>query len=263
MRRRCSAVLSARGGVRLPASAAACAFVLALVLALVLVLAGALVSGCGSRAAEGSREGLLREYRESTAVRNDKFAGAGESSADRRANFAAYYTPRALLSALLSATPCRAAAGCPASAAAGRAVREFAGAGGRAFERAVLVRHGDGSLELITLYVARRSDGTAALVDSRGGTYPGGLDDFRRHNALLGPEDLVLTPRDPTVVHGGGAVVAVSGHTPRNWLPWLIGASTAVMAAATALAAVRRRRSAPGPWGRASSRRAGRAADGR
>ncbi|WP_405870861.1 hypothetical protein [Streptomyces sp. NBC_00005] len=218
----------------------------------VLTLIALLMTACGASAPKTSWQELFREYTRSTHVKNDKIPGNGGTTADRLANLASMGTPDQLLAGLLVASPCEAYAGCRPGGAAGRAVRDFAGSGGSVFERSVLVKHHSGSLELVTLYVARRHDGTAALVDSDGRTYEGGLDDFRRHNELLGPDDVILTLRDITSVPGKGKVVAVSGHTTPDRGPWLIGSAGAVLVlgAALALRTVRRRGRAtagPGP----------------
>jgi hypothetical protein len=73
-----------------------------------------------------------------------------------------------LKSKVLSASPCDADAGCHLNGAVGKAAQDFAGPAATVFERSILVKHQNGSLELITLYVARKSDSTAELIDSTG-----------------------------------------------------------------------------------------------
>ncbi|WP_405616034.1 hypothetical protein [Streptomyces sp. NBC_00076] len=208
----------------------------------VVALVAVLVSACGAAAPQTSREELLQEYIDSTHVKNDWLGGQGGTSADRIANFASRGTPADLLGQLLSARPCDADADCPPSGASRQAVRDFAGPAGSVFERSVLVKRHNGALELITLYVARTSGKVAALVDSRGRTYPAGLDDFRHHNDLLLPDDVILVPADITSVPGEGKVVAVSGHTAMNWQPWLIGTTVAVLVLGAAIGARAARR---------------------
>lgn len=203
-----------------------------------------LASACGS--AEPTPD-LLQEYTRSTEVKNDKFPSDGGSPEDRLANFAAYYTPDQLQTALLSATPCDPDADCALVGAARHAARDFAGADGEIFQRSVLVKHADSSLELVTLYVARRSDRSTALVDATGATYRGGLDDFRANNDLLGADDLIRAPRDITAVPGEGEIVTVTGHTPATWYWWLIGAAAAVLVLGAALVLLRRVRSLAAP----------------
>ncbi|MPZ81217.1 MAG: hypothetical protein GEV28_12795 [Actinophytocola sp.] len=109
------------------------------------------------------------------------------------------------------------------------------------------MKHEDGSLELITLYVAHRADKSAELIDATGATYAGGLDDFRENNDLLGSDDLILAPREITAVPGEGAIVTVSGHTAATWYWWLIGVVAVVLVLGTGLVAVRRVRSRAAP----------------
>ncbi|WBB59944.1 hypothetical protein O7599_31080 [Streptomyces sp. WMMC500] len=200
-----------------------------------------LLASCGSSEPETSPGKLFQEYTKSVDVKNDRFPSDGASSEDRLANFAAYYTPEQLQGALLSATPCDATAdvetdtdyeantGCPPGASVSEAARDFAGSEGELFRRSVLVKREDGSLELITLYVARAPDKTAALIDSHGKTYTGGLDDFRENNELLGSDDVILTLRNITSVPGEGRIVTVFGHTPSKARFWLIGGVVTVV----------------------------------
>jgi hypothetical protein len=205
----------------------------------VVALIAVLVSACGSAAPETSASELFGEYVKSTDVRNDVFTGSGTSE-DRLANIAAHYDPEQLKNALFSSRPCDPGSDCAATGAAGRAVRDFAGADGKVFERRILAKRENGSLELITLYVARKPDGTAALVDPNGESYTGGLDDFRENNDLLGPDDVILTPRDITSVSGEGKLVTVYGHTAASRLPWFAGGAAVVLLFGTGLVLLRR-----------------------
>ncbi|NGO10069.1 hypothetical protein G5C60_21360 [Streptomyces sp. HC44] len=220
------------------------------------VLITVLLASCGSSAPKTSAAKLFQEYTKSTEVKNDKFPSDGGSSADRLSNFAAYYTPEQLQYALLAATACVSdtdadtdadtgsivdpEADCSPDASVREAARDFAGASGELFQRSVLVKHEDGSLELVTLYVARASDRSTALIDPGGAAYTGGLEDFRRHNDLFSPKDLILTPEGIDSVPGEGKVVAVSGHTPLNWTPWAIGGAAVVVLSAAGFIAARR-----------------------
>ncbi|MDG9705741.1 hypothetical protein [Streptomyces sp. DH37] len=205
----------------------------------VVALIAVLVSACGSAAPETSTSELFGEYVKSTDVRNDVFTGS-ETSEDRLANIAAHYNPEQLKNALFSSHPCDPGSACAPTGAAGRAVRDFAGADGKVFERRILAKRENGSLELITLYVARKPDGAAALVDSNGESYTGGLEDFRENNDLLGPDDVILTPRDITSVSGEGKLVTVYGHTAANWVPWLAGGAAVALLLGTGLVLLRR-----------------------
>jgi hypothetical protein len=206
---------------------------------IVAALIALMVSACGSSTPPTSAPDLFLEYAESTNVKNDKFDSGGTSE-DRLANFAAYYTPEQLKSKVLSASPCDADAGCHLNGAVGKAAQDFAGPAATVFERSILVKHQNGSLELITLYVARKSDSTAELIDSTGKAYSGGLDDFRQNNDLLSSDDLILTPRNITSTPGEGKIVTVSGHTASNWQPWLIGGIVAVIVLGAGLVVTRR-----------------------
>ncbi|MFJ8333328.1 hypothetical protein [Streptomyces sp. NPDC094437] len=192
--------------------------------AAVVAVTVVMASGCGASAPKTSASELFQEYTRSTDVKNDMFASGSATSADRVANFASRGSPDQVQTALLSAYRCDTDADCSPSGKVDHAVRDFAGKGGTLFARSILVKHDNGSLELITLYVARRSDKATALIDSHGRSYTGGLDDFRRHNDLLGADDVILTPLRITSVPGEGRIVAVSGHTATDWRPWLIGA---------------------------------------
>lgn len=196
-------------------------------LSVVLVLAG-----CGTPSQE-TVTSLFQEYAHSTTVEGDQFRGG--SSADRLAEFASEGTPDQVMGALLAATPC--------NSDCGDATR-LAGPGGQAFQRKILVKHADNGLELLPVYVARKADGTATLVDRSGHTYPGGLDDFRSNNDLSA-SDWILAPAQITAIQGEGAIVAVTAHTGQNWQPILVWSGIAlvvVAASVTALIVSRRRR---------------------
>lgn len=213
---------------------------------LVLVL-----PGCG--ASEEKPPDLFAEYVRSTDVKNDRFSSGDAGSEDRLANFAARYTPEELQTRLLSAFPCdgdsepdvagaaRSPTACDLNSAVREAAQDFAGADGEIFGRSILVKHEDGSLELITAYVARKADGTAVLIDATGETYRGGLDDFRQHNDLLDSDDWILAPRNVTAVPGEGEIVTVTGHTPSYWELWVGGGIGAMIVLAAVVAVVRRR----------------------
>lgn len=221
------------------------------ILAAIAVLIALLMSACSSSAPPSPTPppNLFLEYIESTNVKNDKF-GNGGTSEDRVASLRAYYTtPDQLQSALLSASPCDASAACRPTEAARDAAQHFTGSGGTVFERSILVKHKDGSLELITLYVARKFDNTAVLIDTTGQMYSGGLDDFRQNNDLLSSDDLIRAPHNITSVPGDGEIVTVSGHTSSDRQPWLIGGVAVVIVLTAGLVATRRlvaRRRSPG-----------------
>ncbi|MGP4021004.1 hypothetical protein [Saccharopolyspora sp. 5N708] len=168
---------------------------------------------------------LFREYMESTDVEGDVFRGA--TSEDRLAQFAAEGSPSQVLAEMLAAYSCGdglegARIGCELDGAVSKAVEDFAGPAAEVYERDILVKHGSGQLELMTLWVARKPDGASELVDSEGNRYSAGLDDFRQHNELLGADDQILAPRNITAVPGEGEIVAVSGHMTPRWV-WIVG----------------------------------------
>ncbi|MFI5553247.1 hypothetical protein [Streptomyces sp. NPDC051738] len=215
-----------------------------------------LLASCGSPEPETSPEKLFREYTRSTDVKNDMFPSDVGSSEDRIANFASKGTAEELLGTLLSATPCdlesdagtdydyESNTGCPPNGSVRAAAQDFAGSEGELFRRSVLVQREDGSLELITLYVAQKPDKSesAVLIDSNGETYTGGLEDFRENNDLLSTDDVILTPRALTSVPGEGGIVTVFGHAPPSWRLWFIGGVVTVLVLGLWLTLSKRRR---------------------
>jgi hypothetical protein len=184
-----------------------------------VVLAALTVPACASSEPEKtpSPGDLFGEYIDSTDVKNDPY-GNGGTPEDRKANLASYGPPQQILNGLLSPYPCDSLEDedCP-------------GTGNGTYRRYVLVQHEDRSLELMPLYVTPRSGKAAVLADSKGKSYTGGLDDFRRHNDLLDTGDWVLAPRAITSTSGGKLVV-VSGHTDTDTgQPWLIGGAVTVV----------------------------------
>jgi len=114
-----------------------------------------------------------------------------------------------------------------------------------------VVEHKDRSLELITLYVVTEE---SALIDSDGKLYKGGLPDFRRHNDLLSSTDWMVAPDGITAVPGSGAIVEVTGHTPKPGTSWPLmggaaGGVVIVVAAGTLFYLMRRRGPRPNGGG--------------
>ncbi|MFE6776765.1 hypothetical protein [Streptomyces sp. NPDC057702] len=176
---------------------------------------------------------LSRAYLHATDVRNDPM-GNGGTTEDRLANMAASGPPEAVINQLFSLVPCTDGShdrGCAHAAA---------GDGAGAYRRNILVRHSGGQLEVLPLYVVRRSGHPPRLIDSRRRAYDGGLDDFRRHNDLLTADDVILTPRDVTAASGGELVV-VFGHTESTTRrDWLLGGAVVVSVLGTGTLAARR-----------------------
>ncbi|MER5214408.1 hypothetical protein ABT063_28560 [Streptomyces sp. NPDC002838] len=127
-----------------------------------------------------------------------------------------------------------------------QAAKEFAGPDGKVSRNNVLVKHSDGEYEWIVLCVGRKPDGATALIDSHGRVHDGGIDDFRAHNDLLSEDDEITFNRDIASSTPGNRVklVTLSGHTGRDWTPWLIAGSTVAVLAGGALLLVRRARRA-------------------
>lgn len=219
-------------------------------LTVLLTALGLVVSACGSGdTPDITPNRLIVEYWGSPAVKNDRLPGYGEAPEDRKANLAAYFSPDQLVTRLLSVFPCtdgalgtpRAANGFDSHCASNSAVRQAVrGAGGdpeRMSARVALVKHPDGGLELMTLYVAN-----GKVIDANAETY-GSLDEFRAGNDLLTSDDVVLVPRDITQVGGQSELVTVYGHTPWAGWPWLFGGGGVLVLLVLLLAGRRIRRS--------------------
>lgn len=213
-----------------------------------------LIPGCGSDEPEVSPGELFLEYARSTDVRNDRFPGTGGSSEDRLANFASMGTPNQLIARLLRTYECGQGGAvsrspmnrCELNSKVEGSARDFAGAEAKPLGRSMLVKHSDGELELITLYVVQRADGEAKVIDRTGETYTD-LEDFRSGNDLLDHDDTMLTLRDITSVPGEGDIVVVTGHTASTWQWWLLGAVAVLAVMGTAMVVVRRIRAARHP----------------
>jgi hypothetical protein len=185
------------------------------VFAIVAVAAGLLLAGCASTKEPPGDVDLFREYARSSDVANGPYATEDMSSGDRLAHFASLGPPEAVLSSVLAAQEC--ADDCHAGGATRAAAK-----GGTLYQRLVLVKHADGRLELVPLYVVRKSEKDAQLVDSKGNTFRD-LDDFLENNETFTSDDLVLLPEKITDVPGEGRIRTVYGHTTVSWLPWLLG----------------------------------------
>lgn len=113
------------------------------------------------------------------------------------------------------------------------AAKEFAGPDGAFYLRRILVQRPGEELDAMTIILARKPDGTTALVDPDAQVYTGGIDDFRARNNLLTSEDKILVPRDITsvVIKEGSEFQTdtLSGHTEPDRTPWVIGSAAGVM----------------------------------
>ncbi|MCK2239218.1 MULTISPECIES: hypothetical protein [unclassified Crossiella] len=161
---------------------------------------------------------LLVEYVRAAEVRDDPLARYREHSRtpeDRMANFAAHFSPQQLQNTLFAHRRCQDGVGCAPSEAASAAMRES----GRTevFQRHLLIRRADGAIEVLALHVARAPGGPARVFDRTGQDYGGELEEFRRDNTLLTPEDYLRGPREPARLDGEGELVTVTGSTARRW----------------------------------------------
>ncbi|MBN6041184.1 hypothetical protein [Amycolatopsis sp. 195334CR] len=198
-----------------------------------LIALGLGVSACGSADAPDPKPNLLKEYWASPAVKNDRLPGYGAAPEDRQANLAAFYNPDQLLSRLLSVFPCSdesASRGgghfdttCDLTSEVRGAVQEAGGDPQAISGRVALVKHSDGELELMTLFLAN-----GKVVDATGETHSG-LDEFRDNNDLLDADDVMLVPSDLTKTDGENQLVTVYGHTPWGGWPWLVGGAGALV----------------------------------
>ncbi|MGP4028399.1 hypothetical protein [Actinomadura sp. 3N407] len=196
------------------------------------------VAACGSSSPPDATK-LFGEYARSTDVVGDEF-GAGETTGDRLANFASRGNPQQVMTGVLAAYPCIAEE-CSPDLSVDNALVAFAGSTGKTYKRHIVVKRGDGQLELMKLYVARKPDGSSVLVGPEGKTFRGGLEDFRRHNDVLDSDDHIVAPRNITAVPGKGEIVATTGHTGRNWTWWLLaGMAAAALATGTLVFRARR-----------------------
>ncbi|TDD30409.1 hypothetical protein E1287_29260 [Actinomadura sp. KC06] len=193
---------------------------------------------------------MFGEYVRSTDVVGDEFQSANSQA--RVANFASMGSPEELIGRLMAPRPCD-ASGCvrpwreggsskpPAGLDAARAL---SGPNGKVYERKILVKRDDDKLELISLYLVHKADGTKLLVDSKKEQHTGGLNGFRENNDVLGSDDFMLVTRDITAVSGKSEIVVVSGHTSPSRKPWFIGGGIFLLAVAALWVIVRRVRKA-------------------
>ncbi|WP_143531937.1 hypothetical protein [Saccharothrix sp. ALI-22-I] len=213
------------------------------------VFVALVLSACGS-SAEPTAADLFREYLDAPNVRWDPFQGA--NAADRRADMASTGSVSQIQDQLFAADRCGddgddgddlavTESPCGSGMAVAEAVKGFTGSTGTVHRRSILVKRG-GGFEWMIVYVARKSDGSSALVDTKGRLYPGGLDDFRRNNRLLDADDWVLAPRNITATTGHVELVVVSGHTRMPWELWVVGGVGLLVVAVGGRWLIRRRR---------------------
>jgi hypothetical protein len=207
------------------------------VLVCCLAAAGLLTAGCAGE--PPADVDLFREYTRSSEVANDKYPTPGARPEDRLATFASRGTPDQLQASLLGATEC--ADDCDAGDATRAAAKDF---GAALYERSVLVKHGNGGLELASLYVAKKGD-AAVLVDATGATYAD-LAAFTADNEVFATDDLMFAPEDITAVPGEGKVVTVYAKAPSSPVPWVIGVAVLLGVLGGLVAYRRLARRAPG-----------------
>lgn len=201
---------------------------------LALVVLGLALAACSAQDAPEPKPDLLGEYFRSNTVKNDRIHTEG-SGEDRMANLVSRYDVETFTSLLLSAFPCDTGGGGFFDTSCDLNADVTAETSGEVYGRVILVKHDDGSLELLTVFVSG-----GKLIDSTGETY-GSLDDFRDDNDLLSSKDVILAPADPLKVEGGGRIVTVYGHTDNSTLTvWLV-AGGAVVVVLVAWLVLRRR----------------------
>lgn len=212
-----------------------------LLVAIALVLT---VTACGGGEVEPTAErgDLLQEYFRSGDVKGDFVTGSGE---DRIANLASMGSPDDFVGALFSAHPCDR----PISVFGFTTeceVPDAARTGAEVLQRFALVKHDDGGLELLRLTVALEPGGPPVLYDAQGGTYPGGLPDFREHNDLLDESDQLLVGQPVTATDGKFELVVVTGQTGGGpaWVWWLVGGLGVVVVLGLVTWLLRKRRAA-------------------
>ncbi|WEV26840.1 hypothetical protein OYE22_17780 [Streptomyces sp. 71268] len=131
------------------------------------------------------------------------------------------------------------------------AAEEHADRGARMFVTMLFVGRANGKLELVPLYGTFTPDGPPTLIDTDGRAYEGGMDDFRAHNDLFGPDDEITYNRVLETGRPGDAtpLLTKSGHTRPDQLPRYVSGGVAIAAAlgGTLLLARRARRAATEP----------------
>jgi hypothetical protein len=203
-------------------------------------LLAVVLAGCAAPTAPEPEPNLFGEYLRSTDVVNDRFPGGGTAE-DRMAGLAAYYSADQLLSRLLSAFECGEGmtgggsfdTSCDLTPAVLDGIRAAGGDADDVHGRVLLVKHADGRLELVTVFVVNDR-----MIDSNGGTYAD-LEDFQQNNKVLTADDLMYVPRDITSTSGGSELVTLYGHTRTIWLPWVFGGLGVVLVAGLVLVVVR------------------------
>lgn len=217
---------------------------------------GLLLCACSSPPKPTPGE-MVYEYEHNTHVKNDSILSK-KSVRDRLTDIADLGGPdKAVWPWLLGAWNC----GDPETVSAWgrtvpRAVADKAvqttDYGDQLYKRQVLVKHADGRMELLDLYVTQRPASPNVpgdldvpwqplLIDTTGATYTS-LADFQAKNDLLERDDLMLTQRDITSVPAKGEVVVVPGSTAPPVLQWIIGVAAVVAALWAATTLWRRRR---------------------
>jgi hypothetical protein len=202
-----------------------------------IVLFGFIAASCGS--AEEDPPDLFAEYAESADVVNDPFP-TDSCCQDRQAQLAAIGGPDAILSSLLGYQRCgrEEPPFCDLKPSQRQAARDFAGDDAVIYEGGILVKDDEGTLEVMTLYVAENDEGDRVLIDWLGRTYDGGLSDFQANNEYLHDEDWILTVEEPTELSDDSQIVTVPGKTTATWIRWAFGIGIAAAATAIVVTAV-------------------------
>ncbi|MEV6907383.1 hypothetical protein [Amycolatopsis sp. NPDC051071] len=205
-------------------------------------------SACSTVEEPVPKPNLLSEYVRSTDVENDRFPSGGGSGEDRMANLASRYSIDQLKSRLLTPFPCTGPdsggfprttlfrTGCDITLPVTSELRRLGASTDKVIGRAILVKHSDGKLELITLFLS-----PDRVIDRKGVSY-GSLDEFVQGNDILDPDDVIYAPRDITGDPGEGDVAILYGSVGVVWQPWVFGGLGLVLLAGLLIIVLRRSR---------------------
>ncbi len=145
------------------------------------------------------------------------------------ANLAAHYSIEQLNSRLLSPFTCTSQSDdsvsgrtffntrCEITSAVTGELQRLGGSTEKVTGRVILVKHGDGGLELLTVFLA-----AGRIVDRDGKSYSS-LDEFVDGNNILAQDDVISAPLNITADPGEGEIVTIYGRTGVLWQPWVFG----------------------------------------
>lgn len=186
-----------------------------------------LATACAPAELPEPKPNLALEYFQAAATKDNQPGEyqPGNSPADRIGDWTTRSAPEVMDDVLLRARDCLPDKDCQVPNAVSEAVRAFTEGRARLWQRSILVKRADGSMELLTLFVARTADRRTRVIDTSGQVYSGVLDDFRRENGLLDSDDVIRAPRDLADVNGRPMqVVTLTGSTAPVVPSWVYGA---------------------------------------